>query len=327
VPNLNPLRMASALSCAFVAALLASACGEKAAPRSVTIGVVDYVPVMKDVFIGFKERMALLGYVEGRNITYLYSGVLDPKTDAIENEVKAQKERKVDLMLTIGTRPAQAAMKTFAGTGVPIVFAPVVNPVEEGLVSSLARPGGQITGVQNGGALPKGLEWLHAIVPGAKKIHFIYHPRDRVSLTSLKSLQVAAPAIGVELVAIEAADSAAATALIEKLPRGSALFLAPTPSLFPMEPMLAAAANHGIAVGMSNAAYLTNKTLMNFGTEFAEIGQQAARITDQILKGNKPADLPVETPEYFLTINLQMAKTIGIEVPDAIVNQAQRVVR
>lgn len=321
------LARATALSCVFAVGLLMSACGEKAAPRRVTIGVVNYVPVMNAVFDGFKERMKALGYVEGQNVTYLYAGVLDPKTDAIEQEVQAQKERKVDMMLAIGTRPAQAAKKTFAGTDVPIVFAPVINPVEEGLVASIARPGGQITGVQNGDTLPKSLEWLHAIVPQAKKINFIYHPRDRVSLTSLKSLQAVAPAIGVELVAIEAAGSAEAAALIEALPRGSALFLAPAPSLFPMEPLLAAASNRGIAVGMNNAVYLMNKTLMNYGAEYSEIGRQAARMADQILKGSKPADLPVETPEYALTVNLQLAKQIGVEVPDAIVNQAHKVVR
>jgi putative ABC transport system substrate-binding protein len=78
---------------------------------------------------------------------------------------------------------------------------------------------------------------------------------------------------------------------------------------------------------MNNAVYLMDKTLMNYGAEYAEIGRQAARMADQILKGSKPADLPVETPEYALTVNLNMAKKIGIEIPDAIVNQAHGVVR
>ncbi|HWH83997.1 MAG TPA: ABC transporter substrate-binding protein [Burkholderiaceae bacterium] len=325
--NPIPVRRVAALGCLVGLALLASACGDPAAPRRVTIGIVNYVPVMNAVVDGFKERMTLLGYAEGRNVTYLYSGALDPKTDAIEREVQAQRERRVDLVLTVGTRPAQAAKKAFAQTGVPIVFAPVINPVEEGLVSSITRPGGQVTGVQNGDTLPKSLEWLHAIVPGAKKIHVIYHPRDHVSLTSLKSLQAAAPAIGIELVALEAGGSAQALALIGSLPRGSVLFLPPAPSLYPMDPLLDAAAARSIAVGMNNAAYLMNRTLMNYGAEFSDMGRQAARMADQILKGSRPADLPVETPEYALTLNLQMARQIGLEVPDAIISQAHKVLR
>jgi putative ABC transport system substrate-binding protein len=101
--------------------------------------------------------MEHLGYVEGKNVTYIYHGVLEPDPQVIAREVKSLMDQKVDLFLTLGTLPALAAKKAIQGTNIPVVFAPSLNPVQEGIVESLSRPGGNVTGIQNGYAVPKTL--------------------------------------------------------------------------------------------------------------------------------------------------------------------------
>jgi putative ABC transport system substrate-binding protein len=316
--------------CLMMTGLLLTACGRPTPDKTYTIGVVNYVPVLGSVFEGFKARMAELGHVEGNNVTYIYRGILEPDPQVIEREIKLLLDQKVDLLLTLGTRPALAAKNAIAGTAVPIVFAPAINPVAAGIVDSLSRPGGNATGVQDGDSLPKALEWLHKIVPQATKVHVIYHPRDNVAHASIKPLREVAPSLGVELVLDEAHSPAEAMAAIETLPKNAAIFVVPTPSLEPFSALIEVAVKHGIAVGASNHSYLSSMkagAVVTYAGSFPAMGQQAARLADQIVKGTKPADLPVETAERFLHINLQTATAIGLDIPDDILRQADKVIR
>ena len=274
--------------------------------------------------------MTLSSYVEGKNVTYLYHGVLAPDPQVIEREVKSLMDQKVDLFLTLGTRPALVAKKALAGTAIPVVFAPVINPVGEGIVENLSRPGGNATGVQDGDTLPKALEWLHKIAPQATKVYVLYHPKDNVAHASIKPLRDIAPSLGVELVLDEVSTPGEAIAAIETLPQGAAIFVVPTPSLEPLSALIEVAVQHGIAVGASNHSYLSSMkagAVVTYAGSFPAIGQQAARLADQIVKGTKPADLPVETAEHFLHINIHTATAIGLDIPDEYLRQADMVVR
>jgi putative ABC transport system substrate-binding protein len=320
----------SLVLCAILTGLLLTACGGTPSPKTSTIGVVNYVPALEPVLAGFKARMAELGYVEGKNITYIYHGVLDPDPQVIEREVKRLLGQKVDLFLTLGTRPALVATKALAGTAIPVVFAPVINPVGEGIVENLSRPGGNATGVQDGDTLPKALEWLHKIAPQATKVYVLYHPRDNVAHAAIKPLRDIAPSLGVELVLDEVFNPGEAIAAIETLPKDAAIFVVPTPSLEPLSALIEVAVQHGIAVGASNHSYLSSMqagAVVTYAGSFPAMGQQAARLADQIVKGAKPADLPVETAERFLHINLQTATAIGLDIPDEFLRQADMVMR
>jgi putative ABC transport system substrate-binding protein len=313
--------------CLMLTGLLLTACGGTTPAKTYTIGVVNYVQVLDPVFVGFKTQMAALGYVEGKNVTYIYHGVLEPDPQVIGGEVKRFIDQKVDLLLSLGTLPALAAKKAVEGTNIPVVFAPVVNPVGEGIVESLSRPGGSVTGVQNGDTLPKALEWLHKIVPQATQIHVMYHPKDQVAQTSIKPLPALAPSLGVELVLNEVRSPEEAISAITTLPKDAAIFLVPTPSLEPLSALIEVAVQHGIAVGANNPAYLKAGGVVIYAADFFAIGQQAARLADQSLKGTKPAVLPVETAEYSLRINLQAATAIGLDIPDEFLSQADMVMR
>jgi putative tryptophan/tyrosine transport system substrate-binding protein len=204
--------------CLMLTGLLLTACGPTTPAKTYTIGVVNYVPALDPVFAGFKAQMAALGYAEGKNVTYLYHGILEPVPQVIERELKHLRDQKVDLFLTLGTRPALVAKKALGGTAIPVVFAPVIDPVEEGIVESVTHPGGHMTGVQDGDTLPKALEWLCKVVPQATKVYVIYHPSDTVAQASIKPLREIAPALGVELVLSEVHSPEEARTVIRPCP-------------------------------------------------------------------------------------------------------------
>jgi putative tryptophan/tyrosine transport system substrate-binding protein len=325
----QPLKYSHLLILIFfsLTGLLLTACGTTAQAKTYTIGVVNYVPSLDAVFEGFKAEMAKRGYVEGQNVTYIYNGVIKPDPQVMDHEVKSLLDQKVDLFLTLGTLPTLTAKKAVEGTDIPVVFAPVINPVKEGAVASITQPGGNVTGVQNGNTIPKAMEWLHTVAPQATKVHVIYHPEDPVAVTSITVLPETAATLGVELVLDEVRSPEEAIAAIEALPKDAAIFMVPTPSLEPLSALIEAAAKHGLAVGSTNSSQLKAGALITYGANFSAMGKQAAGLVDQILKGTKPADLPVETAEYFLDINLQTARAIGLNIPDEILRQAATVVR
>jgi putative ABC transport system substrate-binding protein len=111
------------------------------------------------------------------------------------------------------------------------------------------------------------------------------------------------------------------------MPKDAALFLVPTPSLSPMKPFIETATKRGIVVGSNSHADLESGALVTYAGSFAAMGNQAARMADQIFKGAKPGDVPVETAEFLLKINLKTAKAVGLDIPDAILKQAAEVVR
>ena len=316
--------------CLMLTGLLLTACGGSTPAKLYSISVVNYVPGLDPVVRDFTAQMAAFGYVEGQNVTYIYHGVLEPDPQVIEREVQRLLEHKIDLFLTLGTPTTLAAKKAIAGTTIPVVFAPVVNPIKEGVVESLSRPGGNVTGIQSGDTLPKALEWLHKIVPQAAQIHVMYHPKDQVAQTSIQSLAAIAPSLGIDLRLDEVRSPAEAVTAITTLPKDAAIFLVPTPSLEPLSALIEVAVQRGIAVGASNHSYLSSMkagAVVSYAGSFPAMGQQAARLVDQIVKGTKPADLPVETAERFLHINLQTAAALDLDIPDELLRQADMVMR
>jgi putative ABC transport system substrate-binding protein len=324
----RPRRLTAAPLLFGIVMLVLAACGQaQPQAKTYTIGVVNYVPPLNQAFDGFKAKMVELGYVEGKNITYIYHGVLQPDPKAIESEVKNLLDQKIDMFLTMGTPTTLAAKKAVEGTDIPVVFAPVISPVEEGVVQSISHPGGNVTGVQGiNNALPKALEWLLKIAPGTKKVYVPYNPADRVSVTTTKPLPEAAAKLGVELLLDEVHTPDEAAAAMQTLPKDAAVLFVITPSLDSGRSVMdKVIIERGIPAGGYTVP--DPNLLFIYGNNLAEEGSQAARLVDQIFKGTKPGDLPVETAESVLTINLKAAKAIGLDIPDSILAQAHTVVR
>jgi putative ABC transport system substrate-binding protein len=308
-----------------IASLLLTACGSTK-PETYTIGVVIEIPALADTLDGFKAGMTQLGYVEGKNVTYIYHGATGADPKANDAEIKSLMDQNVSLILALGTSPAMATKKAVEGTGTPVVFAPVVDPVGEGLVKSISHPGGNLTGIQGTAvASPKAMEWLLKIAPGTKRVYVPYNPADPIAVSSVNPLPDVAAKLGVELVLGEVSSGEEELAAIKALPKDSAILFVVSPSLnSSMENALNLAVELRIPTGTNLPV---DKSLFNYTGNGFRSGERAAVLADKILKGTSPGNLPVETAELFLNVNLKTAQAIGLDVSDDILRQANTVNR
>ncbi len=305
--------------------IVLSGCRMPHPPQTYTIGVVNPTPIMEPVLAGFKARMTELGYVEGENTTYLYDGPA-PK-DELERVAQSHLDEGVDLILALTTPGAQAAQKATSEHAVPVVFVPVTDPVGAGLVSSLREPGGNLTGITTGGSAPKRLEALLQVVPEAERIYLPYNPGDKSATSVLEQLAPLEDPLGVELVLYEAADTEAVEAAIANIPDDvDAIFIGPDSlvgSLY--ADWVKAAIERELPLSGSSVSHVEAGMLLSYSYDTVAAGRQAARLADQIFKGAAPRDLPVETSEFFLSLNLKTARAIGLDIPDEILSQAKEV--
>jgi putative ABC transport system substrate-binding protein len=314
-----------------LAVVLLSACGgaQSQEQKSFTIGVVAETEALAATnYVGFKEGMAELGYIEDENVTYIYNGVTGTEPEKLDREIEALLAQDVDLLLTLGTAPTVQAKQATEGNKIPVVFTPVIDPVGEGIVESTGHPGGNITGIETPNALSKALEWLLTLAP-ASKVYVPYHPDDAVSVTTITVIREAAPQFGVEVMADEVNTPEDVVAAIESLPEDTVVLLVPVPSLEPgLDDYAKVALERGVVIGSYHPAYMRYGVLVNYSVNTYDMGVQASRLADQILRGGvAPADLPVETADAVLTINLATANAIGLEIPDDVLLQANNVIR
>lgn len=313
---------------AIVFSLLLTACGGLTKPKTYTVGVILYTPTLEFTWTGFKQGMTDLGYIEGQNISYIYAGPIDNinKLDGVAQDlVKA----KVDLILAISTPAAQAAKRATANTKIPVVFVPLTDPVGAGLVTSLTQPDGNITGVTFGIQEARRLEWLTRIAPATKRVYIIHNPDDTSANLALKMVTATAANLGLEIISREARTPDEVDAALAKLPENiDALYLVPdVKTEAKLADILAVTNSRRLPTSVANVERVKEGALFTFAFKQDAAGRQAARLADQILRGIQPADLPVETTEFFLAINLKTAQAIGLVVPDDILSQADTIYR
>ena len=174
---------------------------------------------MEPVLQGFKEGMAEKGFVEGENVTYIYNGPLGADAAVLEAEVQSFVDAKVDLVLALATPATVAAQKVTDGTGIPVVFTPISDPLGAGFVESINQPGGNMTGVRNGGFTPKNLEWLKTIVPSIEKIYAPYNPKDKSAIFAKGLLLETAAKLGIEVIMPEIATADDIPGFLLKCPK------------------------------------------------------------------------------------------------------------
>ncbi len=281
----------------------------------------------------FRQGLRDLGYVEGRNLVIEYrsaEGKLE-RLPALAAELVAL---KVDVVVAAGSTPAALAAKQATST-LPIVFAAVADPVTSGLVTSLAQPGGNITGVSNVGTelVGKRLELLKQAVPGVSRVAVLWHPGgigERTEKDQLKEAEVAGPALGVRLQFVEARGPADFDRAFSDITRARAGALTVLPStMFNSERRRLAdrAAKNRLPAVYPQRDYVDAGGLMSYGPNFADLFRRAATYVDKVLKGAKPGDLPVEQPTKFeLLINLKAAKALGLTIPQSVLARADHVV-
>ncbi len=311
----------------IIIGLLLAACGGD--QKTYTIGVVNLSPLQEGTLEGFKEGMTELGYIEGENVTYLYEGATGDM-DKLDSVAQGLVEANVDLILSITTPATQAAQRATAGTDIPVVFVPVTDPVGAGIVDSLRQPGGNITGVTFGIQEGRRLEWLVQIVPTIEEIYIPYNPEDRSAVLALEAVSEVAPKLGVELIARETSTPEEVAAAFENIPEDAdAIFFLPDSVVNArIGDWLETAIELELPTSGPNPAAVEAGHLTAYGIDLtASARQEAARLADQILRGIKPADLPVETAEFYLAINLKTAEAIGLDISDEILIQADTIIR
>ena len=280
----------------------------------------------------FRHGLRDLGYVEGRNVVIEYrdaQGKLEP-LPALAAELVAL---KVDVIVASSTAAALAAKQ--ATTVVPIVFATVPDPVATGLVASLARPGGNVTGLSNLNAdlVGKCLEYFTQAVPAARRVAILWQPGafgEHTEKEMLKAAEVAARVLGIELQFVEArgpADIDKAFSKITGAPADAVAVLVSGMLLGERKRLVYLAASNRLPVIYTFRELVDAGGLMSYGPSLADLFRRAASYVDKILKGTKPADLPVEQPiKLELVINLKSAQALGLTVPPTLLARADQVI-
>jgi putative ABC transport system substrate-binding protein len=282
----------------------------------------------------FRQGLRDLGYVEGRNVVIEYrdAGGKVERLPALAAELVAL---KVDVIVTGGGTPTALAAKEATRT-LPIVFASAGDPVTSGLVTSLARPGGNVTGSSNFAPelVGKCLEQLKQAVPEVSRVAVLWQPgaaSERVDKDMLKAADVAARALGVRLRFVEARGRADIDRAFSDITRARAGALTVwTGAMFFSERkrLVDLAAKNRLPAVYPQREFVDAGGLMAYGTDLADLFRRAATYVDKILKGAKPADLPVEQPTKFeLVINLKTAKALGLTIPPSLLARADEVVQ
>jgi len=277
----------------------------------------------------FRDGLKETGFVEGPRVAIEYRWA-EGRYDRLPALAADLVQRRVGVIATGGTPSAHAAKA--ATTTVPIVFSTVANPVDIGLVTSLARPGGNITGVTSLGVElgAKRLELLHQLRPAAKVVGLLINPTNTNAAIESREAQAAARALDLELRILEASrdgDLALAFAALVTSPAGG-LVISPDPFFTSrIEQLAALGLRNAVPVIYQYREFTAGGGLMSYGGSLAESYRLVGIYTGRVLKGERPADLPVQqSTKVELLVNLVTAKALGIEVPQPLLARADEVI-
>lgn len=277
----------------------------------------------------FREGMKDLGYVEGRNM------VIDARFaaghfDRLPRLAEELSRLDPDIFLAYGPEAARAANR--AAPRLPIVLANAQDPVASGLVTGLARPGGNITGMSDyhAASSTKRLELLKEALPGVSRIAVLWRPGQAAHARQVKELQAAASALGVRILPLQintGEDVERALRTIRSEGAGAVMMLGDALLSTHMSQVIEFGLQAHIATMYTTRIFAQKGGLMSYGTDIGDLFRRSASHVDKILRGAKPGDLPIEQPVKFdLVLNLKTAKALGLTIPPSILLRADRVI-
>ena len=276
----------------------------------------------------FVQRLRELGWTEGRTVVVEYRWA-EGRSERFLEIAAEFAQLKVDVIVAAGTPAILAARQ--ATSVVPIVFVGAGDPVGTGLVASLPRPGGNVTGLsaQTTDTVGKRLELLRELMPGIRRLAIMGNVDNPVSVLEMREIGAACAALGLEADALEIRRTADIVPAFEALKRGAeALYVQADPLVIANQIRI-----NTLALGMRLPTmhglreYVEAGGLMSYGPNFPDLFRRAADFVDKILRGAKPSDIPVEQPTKFeLVINLITAKALGLEIPPTLLARADEVI-
>jgi ABC-type uncharacterized transport system substrate-binding protein len=278
--------------------------------------------------VAFVQRLRELGWVEDRNVKIEYRWA-DGRTERAAEIVVEFVRLNVDVIVTQASALVTVAKQ--ATSTIPIVFATAADPVGTGLVASLARPGGNVTGIstQTQDLAGKRLELIREVVPGIRRLAIMAHIGSPGSVAEMNEVQDAAKMLGLNVLLLEIRRGEDFAPALEALKdRVEALYVCSDPLVFAYRTRI----NTFAAAARVPAIYLYREYveaggLISYGPSFPALFRRAAEYVDKILRGTKPTDMPVEQPTKFdLVINLTTAKALGLEIPPALLARADEVI-
>ena len=295
----------------------------------VLMGFAEDDPEMKTRLAGFRQSLERLGWSEGRNVRIDYRFAVG-SPDRFRAFAKELVALRPDLIFA-STTPVAAALQQ-QSRSIPIVFVNVSDPIGSGLVASLARPGGNLTGLllYEEGITGKWLAMLKEIAPQLERAAVIANPKSTPYDYFLRAAEARASALAVKLVPSPAENAADIERVIESLarePDGGLVLIPDSASIVHRDLVIALAARHRLPAVYPYRFFVTAGGLMSYDTDLLEQYRQASSYVDRILRGAAPADLPVQAPTKYQTVlNLKTAKALGLTVPPGLLVAADEVI-
>ena len=276
----------------------------------------------------FVKRLGELGWTEGRNVAIEYHWA-EARTERYSEIATELANHKVDVIVTWASAPVLAAKR--ATTTIPIVFAAQMDPVGAGVVASLARPGGNVTGmsIQQTDTAGKRIELLREVVPRLARLAVMANSGAPGAMIEMREVATTARTLGLEVIPIEVSQAGEVFSSIESIrDRADALYVATDPLIFSNRIAINEMAQRQRTPTIyGSREYVDAGALMSYGPNWIDLFRHAAEQVDKILRGAKPADIPVQQPTKFdLVVNLRTAKALGLEIPPSLLARADDVI-
>ncbi len=310
------------------AALPLAANAQTATKKTIGFLGATSAELAKPWIAAFEQRLQELGWVSGRNlaIEYRWAEASVDRYNAIAVEFA---NRNVDIIVTWASAPVLAAKR--ATSTIPIVFAAQMDPVGAGVVTSLARPGGNITGIsiQQTDTAGKRVGLLREMVPGLQRLVAMANTRAPGAMLEMQEVVTAARALGLEASPLEVKDAAEIASGVAALKgRADALYVATDPLIFGNRNIInALALDAHLATIYGGREYVDAGALMSYGPYWVDLFRHAADQVDKVLRGAKPVDIPVEQPtKFYLVVNRRTATALGLTIPPSLLATADEVI-
>jgi putative ABC transport system substrate-binding protein len=297
---------------------------------SVVMSLAENDPEAQARVAALARGLRDLGWTEARNLRIEHRGIVGGGIDRIRVAVAELVTSNPDLVHAANTAVVQELQRQTRS--IPIVFVSIVDPVETGIVASLARPGGNATGFMNQEPALSGkwLELLKEVAPGVDRVLVMVNSGSDANLIELRAVEAAAPSFGVQVSSGTVRDASEIESAIEAIARAPNAGLIITPGI-PINDrrklIFALAARHRLPAVYRDRLFTVDGGLLSYGPNILDMYRRSVTYIDRILKGEKPGDLPVQAPvKYELVINLNAAKAIGLTVPPTLLARADEVI-